>query len=57
MDAHLQGKVAGALFANVDALLTQAPDVMPLEVLAAKGNGGSARSQRAPNGNSSCMSS
>ena len=36
MDAHLQGKVAEALFANVDALLTQAPDVMPLEVLAAK---------------------
>ena len=36
MDAHLKGKVAEALFANVDTLLTGAPDVMTLEVLAAK---------------------
>ncbi|KAH9938792.1 uncharacterized protein BXZ73DRAFT_99853 [Epithele typhae] len=35
LDAHLKGEVAKALFANADALLTQAPDVMTLEVVAA----------------------
>jgi quinol monooxygenase YgiN len=33
---HLAGKVAAALFANVDKLLTGAPDVVKVDVLAAK---------------------
>ncbi len=36
LDAHLKGKVAEALFANVDRLLEGAPDVVKLEVLAVK---------------------
>ena len=36
LDAHLKGKVAEALFANVDKLLTEAPEVITTEVLAAK---------------------
>ncbi|KAI0808269.1 hypothetical protein C8Q74DRAFT_125978 [Fomes fomentarius] len=36
LDAHLKGKVAEALFANVDRLLEGAPDVVTLEVLAVK---------------------
>ena len=36
LDAHLQGKVAEALFANVERLLEGAPDVAQLEVLAVK---------------------
>jgi len=35
-DAHLTGKVAAALFASVDELLTGAPDVVKVDVLAAK---------------------
>ncbi|KAF8951614.1 hypothetical protein BDZ97DRAFT_1909847 [Flammula alnicola] len=34
--AHLAGKVAAALFASVDELLTGAPDVVMVDVLAAK---------------------
>ena len=34
LDAHLNGKVAAALFANADAMLTQAPDVVTTEVIA-----------------------
>lgn len=34
--AHLNGKVAAALFASVDELLTGTPDVIPVDVLAAK---------------------
>ena len=36
LDAHLKGKVAEALFANVDKLLTEAPEVITTEVLAVK---------------------
>ena len=36
LDAHLEGKVAAALFANVDSLLTEAPEVITTEVLAVK---------------------
>ena len=36
LDAHLKGKVAEALFANVERLLQSAPDVVKLEVLAVK---------------------
>ncbi|KAI0739849.1 hypothetical protein C8Q80DRAFT_1357535 [Daedaleopsis nitida] len=36
LDAHLKGKVAEALFANVDRLLEGAPDVVKMEVLAVK---------------------
>jgi quinol monooxygenase YgiN len=35
-NAHLTGKVAAALFASVDELLTGAPDVVKVDVLAAK---------------------
>jgi len=35
-DAHFKGEVAKALFASVDELLTGAPDVAKLDVLAAK---------------------
>lgn len=35
-NAHLGGEVAKALFASVDELLTAAPDVTKVEVLAAK---------------------
>ncbi|KAF8957603.1 hypothetical protein BDZ97DRAFT_1924482 [Flammula alnicola] len=35
-EAHLVGKVAAALFASVDDLLTGAPDVVKVDVLAAK---------------------
>lgn len=35
-DAHLAGKVAAALFASVDELLIGAPDVVKVDVLAAK---------------------
>lgn len=35
-DAHLAGKVAAALFSSVDELLTGAPDVVKVDVLAAK---------------------
>lgn len=34
-NAHLTGKVAEALFANVDTLLASAPDVVKLSVVAA----------------------
>ncbi|KAI0694939.1 hypothetical protein C8T65DRAFT_666325 [Cerioporus squamosus] len=36
LDQHLQGKVAEALFANVDRLLKGSPDIVKLEVLAVK---------------------
>ena len=36
LDANLKGKVAEALFANVDKLLTEAPEVITTEVLAVK---------------------
>ncbi|RDX45988.1 hypothetical protein OH76DRAFT_1407324 [Lentinus brumalis] len=36
LDLHLKGKVAEALFANVDRLLTGSPDIVKLEVLAVK---------------------
>ena len=36
LDAHLKGKVAAALFANVDRLLEEAPEVITTEVLAVK---------------------
>ena len=36
LDAHLKGKVAAALFANVDTLLEEAPEVITMEVLAVK---------------------
>ncbi|TBU26908.1 hypothetical protein BD311DRAFT_789496 [Dichomitus squalens] len=36
LDAHLKGKVAEALFANVDKLLVEAPEVITTEVLAVK---------------------
>ena len=35
-DAHLAGKVAAALFASVDELLTGVPEVIKVDVLAAK---------------------
>jgi len=35
-NAHLAGKVAAALFANVDELLVGPPDVVKVDVLAAK---------------------
>jgi len=35
-DAHLAGKVAAALFSSVDELLTGTPDVVKVDVLAAK---------------------
>jgi quinol monooxygenase YgiN len=38
-NAHLTGKVAEALFASVDELLTGPPDVVKLNVLAAKISG------------------
>jgi hypothetical protein len=34
--AHLAGKVAAALFSSVDELLTETPDVVQVDVLAAK---------------------
>lgn len=34
-NAHLQGKVAEALFANADALLASPPDVVKFDVVAA----------------------
>ena len=36
LDLHLKGKVAEALFANVDRLLEGAPEIVKLEVLAVK---------------------
>ncbi|KAF8808820.1 hypothetical protein BYT27DRAFT_7188294 [Phlegmacium glaucopus] len=38
-NAHLGGKVAAALFSSVDELLTGAPDVVKVDVLAAKISG------------------
>lgn len=34
--AHLEGKIAAALMAQAPRLLTQAPDIRPVDVLAAK---------------------
>jgi len=34
--AHLQGRVAAALMAQADDLLSEAPDIAPIDVLASK---------------------
>ncbi|MEU5048865.1 antibiotic biosynthesis monooxygenase [Streptomyces sp. NPDC021096] len=34
--AHLEGKIAAALMAQAPRLLTQAPDIRPVDILAAK---------------------
>ena len=35
-DAHFDGPIAGALMANAERLLADAPEILPAEVLAAK---------------------
>ena len=38
-DAHLNGKVAEALMANADVLLSEPPEINKVDILAAKGAG------------------